>query len=259
MHIIDVKMQNKNESSFPKKYSSLINCLKFFALNKEGTVEEVAEFINKDYTTAMRTIKKLGKRGLIRLERLERTNTKGREKKIYRITLRGLFLWMIIERRDAEENFEKIVSAHKDKLLTFKKWQYFKEKGLAEYIKAKFFESLSHYEFIEASFPLLMKLTYGDISPTGSSFTFLQVDEEALAKPADFDILQLNLMTYPPEHVKRNFKNEWENLVSLYKAIEEDYELKRFKDMIIFEREREYDQKLKAINAWKQFLRVSGN
>jgi len=247
MHIIGDFMQKNIKIKPAKGFKTITKCLEFFALNNEGTVEQVAKYINRDYTTALRIIKKLLPR-YIQLERIESPVRKGRETKVYRITLHGLFCWMAVNKKVAEEKFEKIIEAHKERLLTFKKWEYFKDKGLADYIKNKFFQSILHYQiFTMGFFPAAYTLIYGrPMIPLAN--------EKGVANAADFDILQLNRLMFPPNYVKRNFKNEWKNLISLYKAIEEDYELKRFKDMIIFERERELNEQLKAIQDWKQLL-----
>lgn len=242
MHNSDVSMQKKM-INIKKKHISLINTLKFFTLNKEGTIEQVASFIGRDYTTAARRIRKLENRNLIKLERLERTNRKGKERKIYRIMLRGLFIYMRIDVEVAFSKFDEIAKAHSDKLLTFKKWEYLKKKGLGALIKKRFLSFL--VTSAVADFILFIFTTQMKGKP---SFPRMSSDVNT-GKATDADILGILHLMHPPESLKQT--NGWPEIMKLLKAVEEDYELRMFKGEIIFWLKKQSEEYLKALEQWK--------
>lgn len=226
-----------------KKYASLINALKFFAMNKEGTIEQLAMNIQRDYTTAMRTIRKLEDRGLIKLDRLERTDRKGKQRKIYRIMLQGLFTYMRFDVKNAFAKFDEIAEAHSDKLLTFKKWEFFKKKGLGALIKKRFLNYLVTYTVSD-----FILFTIATKSRGEPSFPRMLTDVNT-GRGADADILGILYMMHPLEDLKQTA--EWSEIAQLFKVVEEDYKLRMFRDEIVFWLGKQSEERLKALDQWK--------
>lgn len=80
------------------------------------------------------------------------------------------------------------------------------------------------------------------------------IPDEAVARAFDFDALGLVFMSKPPEYLRQVVgEQEWTELMKLFKAIEEDYELRMFKEKILFEFEKEHEEALKALSQWKSF------
>ena len=240
-------MHNKNKLSKP---TTLHKCLSFFAFNKEGTIDDVATFIGKNYSTALRVIKKLLNVDFIKLDRTERTSVKGKEKKIYRIMLHGLFAFTLINRELVALKFEEMVEVQKDKLLTFRKWEYFKKKGLEKIVETRFFSSLRKW-FVGRQLTFLM------VTETFEKPTFPKlVTDENTARAADTDILGITSIVDPPNHTRQHMgEQKWGELMKLFKAIEEDYELRMFKQDQLFWIENGYKERLKSIDQWKELLK----
>jgi len=117
-----------------KKWLNTLNrILDFFALEKEATLELLAEKTGKNYSTILRRVNDLEKTGLIQLNRMEQTESKGKEKKIYKITRRGLIYSLMIFRKTPEK-IDEIAKSHTDAFLTFEKWNFFEKNGYHDFI-----------------------------------------------------------------------------------------------------------------------------
>jgi len=222
--------------------------LRVLALEKEIAQYDLPKRVQKDYTTVLRRLRALEKRFLVKVDRTVTSKKRGREKKIYRITLFGLFVCASTDREYVDSNFEKIVGAHSDKLLSFAKWNYFKSKGLNNLIKSNFFEQLQ-------------TLWGAKIVETAVFRGMLLQDYEGekQRKAVDWDILDFDWMCMSPEDSKRIVtqkygEKKWLELMKLFKAVEEDYDLRMLRDEFLFWYVRQYEEKLAALNAWKTLL-----
>ena len=86
-------------------------------------------------------MRKLLNARVIKFERFVRTSEeekRGKEKRLYRITVYGLLIYFNID-KDSITNIHVIVKAHSNKFLMFEKWRYFKDHGLEDEILSKFF------------------------------------------------------------------------------------------------------------------------
>jgi len=239
-------MHNKKTQ---KKIASLLSTLEFFVFHKQGTIEDVASYINKDYTTALRLIRRLEDMDLLKIERFEKTKVKGKERKIYQITLHGLFTFANCCKELVDSKFEEMAEAHSDKLITFKKWKYFKERKLSETIKKRFFDSLKTYKVAIYLFSIVARAEHGSLFlpkfQTGKN----------TAKAADMDILGFTYITMPPEYVKQVLgEQKWNEFVKLFKALAEDYELRMFRDETLFTMRNQFTEAGKALEQWKSIL-----
>ena len=226
--------------------STDIRILRLLAENKEYAQYDMWRAINKNYRTILRRLPILEKAGLIQVVRLEPSEKGGKEKKIYRITLQGLRFWVLMEPKVAEDKFELIAKAHKDKLLVFKKWSYFKQKGLANFIKQSFFEGITQLTFLEA-------MLYFAHSKVTGDFPKERVDDEKIAENINIAALKLFIGT-PLELVKKSAQDKWGLMLKLYKAIMQDKELREFVEKIIKRKESELKRNLKTLEGWKQLL-----
>jgi len=109
-----------------------IKILKALAFNTELEQYKMPKETGLSYRTILRNLKPLEDMGDIKLLREEASEKGGKDKKIYSLTYKGLH-WCIA--MWAFNHAEKIITAHSDKLLTFKKWQLFKEAGVSDHIK----------------------------------------------------------------------------------------------------------------------------
>lgn len=244
MQNIGVKM-HKNKLN--GKFVSLFDTLKFFTLNNEGTAEDVAIFIRKDYTTALRVIKKLEAIDFVQFKRPETTRAKGRERKIYEIRLPGLLGYLRFDEENMMQKLGEIAKIHSDKLLTFKKWDYLEGKGLESLIKKSFFRSLENYT--QTVSLMFIRLTKQHDKPT-----FLKRHTDVnTAKAFDVDVLHLPYMSKSPDDLRQILgKKEWSNLMKVFKAIEQDYELRTFRDEFLFWLEKDAEEQLKAVKEWEK-------
>jgi len=222
--------------------------LRALALEKEIAQYDLPKRVQKDYSTVLRRLRDLENRFLVKVDRTVTSKKRGKEKKIYRITLFGLFVCTSTDRKYVDSNFEKIVEAHSDKLLSFAKWGYFKSKGLSNLIKSNFFGQLKTFwgaRIVETTVFRGMSLQ--------------DYEGEKQRKAVDWDILDFDWMCMTPEDSKRIFSHKygekkWLELMELFKAVEEDYDLRMLRDEFLSWNVRRHEEKLAALNAWKTLL-----
>lgn len=244
MHNTGVKMHKV----FNRKFVSLFDTLKFFTLNNEGTVQDVATFIQKDYTTALRVIRKLQAIDFVQFKRPESTRVKGKERRIYEIRLAGLLGYLRFDEETMMQKLGEIAKIHSNKLLTFKKWGYFKGKGLEPLIQKSFFRSLENYT-------QTVSLMFIQLSKQHHKPTFLKRHTDVnTAKAFDIDVLRLPYVCKSPGDLRQILgEKKWSNLMKVFKTIEEDYELRMFRDEFLFWFEKDAEERLKAVKEWKNF------
>jgi DNA-binding PadR family transcriptional regulator len=110
---------------------TITNLLTIIAENKEYAQYDMKKAIGKNYRTILRYLPKLESCNLIQLSRTENSKKKGKDKKIYVITLLGIIeLLKTKERRSKDfiEFTDKMAVMHPKVLpLVFGKWQLFDE------------------------------------------------------------------------------------------------------------------------------------
>lgn len=187
--------------------------------------------------------------GLVKLERLESPpEGKGKERKYYAITLFGLLFYANIDKKHASDNFEKMVSAHAEKLLTFTKWGYFKDRNLDTLVKHNFFEQL--HTFVGAR--LMEIFAFGGV-------ILHNMEKEMPRKNVDWEILAFRWMYRTPEESKRMVDHKygekmWPQLMALWEAVEEDYDLRMLRDEFLFWNINRHNESIRALKAWKTFF-----
>lgn len=123
---------------------TILKLLSLLAHHKEYPQYEMPKATNISYRTILRYLKPLEKQGEIRVARTEPSEKGGKDKKIYTITLKGLYHYICIFPESVDE---KLVESHLDMLLAFEKWPLFVKAGLKEkmlmYIRESFLAALS--------------------------------------------------------------------------------------------------------------------
>lgn len=134
--------------------------LTLLALEKEYRQYNMPKMIGKNYRTVLRHLQSLKERGLIKLQRTERSNKKGKERNIYTLTLVGLI--EILRYKNIYEYIDVVAKNYGELFpLVFGKWQFFTEKGkkdiLIHYIKVT-----ALYLFNEKVYPRAFLTRYAD-------------------------------------------------------------------------------------------------
>lgn len=106
--------------------------LSLLAVHEEFEQYKIKQETKISYPTILKHIKDLEKREYIRLVRTEHSEKGGKEKKIYKITFKGLVPALMINSSRGE--LEQIIKSHPDASLTFKKYPLFKKEGLSDFI-----------------------------------------------------------------------------------------------------------------------------
>jgi DNA-binding PadR family transcriptional regulator len=110
---------------------TIINLLSTIAENKEYAQYDMKKAIGKNYRTILRYLPKLESCNLIQLSRTENSKKKGKDRKIYIITLLGIIELLKTKEprsKDFVELTDKMAMLHPEVLpLVFGKWQLFDE------------------------------------------------------------------------------------------------------------------------------------
>jgi DNA-binding PadR family transcriptional regulator len=110
---------------------TIINLLTAIAENKEFAQYDMKKAIGKDYRTVLRYLPKLESCRLVQLYRTENSKKKGKDRKIYTITLLGIIELLKAKAGDTKDFAEytnKMAVLHPSILpLVFGKWQIFNE------------------------------------------------------------------------------------------------------------------------------------
>ena len=223
-----------------KKGRSLIIPLGFYALSPEATVGEIAKKMKKNYSTILRATAELEKKGLVRLSRLERTAKRGKEKRHYTITIRGLETFLLFH---DFSRIRDIVDAQSSKLLVFKKWSKFVAAGCEELLIEEIKESLKARVLSD----LASLGAVGGVPVSG--------DDARQGRAFDIFVMRYSYMELPLGHIKELFHKQWADLLKLWRVVEDDYELRRQRDEFLFDREREHTEALESIVEWRGFLK----
>jgi len=237
MHIKFGKMHNESSSR-----KTLSRVLEEFVLNNECAVEEIAKKIGKNYSTVLRAVRKLEKRGIVKLKRFQRTSKKGKEKRYYTITFHGLVTYLALN-QEALKNIRKIAEAHSDMLLTFKKWKKFVEAECEVVLKANLIGALQISSF-----------TYFSFFPYISSGYMFPERDEKEREMFDAILLGFPHFALPIQKLKEEEKETFESLKKIWKVVEKDYELRLFRERYLHELEIEAKERMRNVEEWKHFL-----
>jgi len=124
--------------------SSILNIL---AHNKEFEQYKLDKTLKISYRTILRKLETMEKNfGIIKLARTEPSKKGGKDKKIYAITLKGLWLYLSeikqINSPKGKKELEKTINLFPEMLLFFRKWPLFTKSGLQDEMLDYFIEAL---------------------------------------------------------------------------------------------------------------------
>lgn len=138
--------------------------------------------------------------------------TEGTEKKPYVATLKGLLNLLIFD-EEAWRQIDQIAKKHRDKLLIFKKWQFFKEQNLKEKI-------------IETLRRTLATLTLQQLSLKTFYFSIVEFTEEEAKSLVDSMTLGCHALRYIG--IKKKHKKLYDKHLEILKACKKDEQLRSF-------------------------------
>lgn len=234
-----------SDEKVTKKEASLLTPLSYLALHKEGTIEEIAKAVGKNYSTILRATNQLVKNGFVYI-RFERTAPKGKELRYYALTSSGLITYL--SKNLTLNDVREVAKSHRDRMLVFKKWDRFSAAKCEEDIFLRLKEAL---RLEQQRYSFQYNLDFYAL------FGRMQKKEKELSSLEFFDVsvLGLTFMDQPIDYVKENHAKEWDALQKIWRVVAEDYELRKKRDEILSYLEREHNEGLKAIAEWKRYLK----
>lgn len=224
-----------------RKLKSLVDTLKYFTEHKEATTEEIAAYLEKDYTTALRVLAILLKYGLVKLEREEPTGAKGKQKRFYSLTFHGLEYYLNIDQTFS--SIREIAKAHADMFMVFKKWEKFVEGKCEGAIILNLKTALKMANWtnnVMVPYILGETVNAGQRSEAPQGFTIA--------------VLGFHYLSCPIEHEKEVLGENWPGQQRIWKVVENDYDLRMIRENIIHRFEVESTERLKALAGWRSFF-----
>ena len=196
------------------------------AIHKEFEQYKMGEKTGFNYRTILRNLKPLEKMKMIN-HRKEPSAKGGKDKKIYKLTFKGLMHILPMPKPWKDEKIlKKVITTHSDKLLTFKKWDLFKKNNLEK----------DMIGFLANAFLKIIRTNRAyDLRGLQSYY-----ESEAKWKEAT-DALIL----FPPLFLEHN-----EIFIKVFK---QDEELTEFIDSLIKKQEKEYLAFLGLKEQWSSF------
>ena len=111
--------------------NSRYKIIRVLANSKEFEQYRLGKETGLSYRTILRTLKPLERLGFIKLVRTEPSEKGGKEKKIYVLTFKGLWIYLCDTKLTAKQ-LEEIINRFPDMLLFFRKWHLFVEAGIQD-------------------------------------------------------------------------------------------------------------------------------
>jgi DNA-binding PadR family transcriptional regulator len=227
-----------NERTTDMLLSKLIP-LRHYAIARERTVDQVAAELKKDYSTILRTTKTLVDNGLLEFSRHERTAKRGKEKRYYKITLAGLQTVLACGGDWFVQNIRTVAKAHSDKSLVFAKWDKFVQNNCEQALMQNLTDTLTH----GAGSQMVMLLS--GLHPFKMTW-----------KAFDLDILGFFYLNKPIDHVKEVLGNRVSGQMLVWKVVENDYEMRQFREDFLDRQVRDCSTALKSLGEWREFLKT---
>ena len=228
-------------TKIPKNIRSMITALRFFAEHKEATTNDLANYIKKDYTTAMRVLKKLEERKLLRLAWQESTPARGKRRYYYAITLNGLTSYANMFK--TIPNIREIAKNHSD-ILLFKKWPKFVEGNCEADVVTSLKREAENATL--ANYVIIPHISGKVLAPEiedKSKITFTAM------------VLGFFYLTKPVEYVKEALGNQWASIERIMRVVQSDYELRSVREEVLHKEEMECSETIRGIAEWREYLK----
>jgi len=131
-----------------KGIETSLKILATLALYEEMSQYDIPLKVEKHYSTILRQLRRLEGRGLVQVLRTQPSKKKGKEKKIYGITFKGIIQILQLLENSA---IDRVAEFHADKWLIFQEWTFLLKKygdmRAALYFKLKVMSR--HFNFLE--------------------------------------------------------------------------------------------------------------
>lgn len=210
-------------------------------LETEAAQYDLPDRVQRDYTTILRRLRDLEKQGLVKVDRTVASKKKGKDKKIYRLTLTGLV--SVLSHRDAWKHIDTIAEKHPSLLFTFKKWKFFVDRGLREGLVRDLrtaldmcVDTLGYVSWVQR------------LQPDGPPRLTRFVTEQLITKESiDGWILRFPSMMNPTELLKDEHRHP---RIDRLKASKEDPELREFIEKETVQRKEFFQEYLKNTCEW---------
>jgi DNA-binding Lrp family transcriptional regulator len=200
--------------------------LKHLALNSElsQTVQDLEQVLNTSLSTTRRRITEMHSEGLIKVEKSYPRKRKswGQPPHLYELTLKGIIKYL------EDSNYEKIdivAENYKHKLVTFKKWRYFRENGVKDILLTR-----------------IKKIS--DLVMNKNTYNRDEVDGEILLTKHIFD---------PDNIMDKNITEQVsKDIIKIWDLIDGDYDLVEFRDRYILQEKQRRMKEIENITRWEK-------
>lgn len=228
-----------------KKLKTIEQAMKYLAEHKEATIEEIADYLKKDYSTALRILNKiLLKNRLVKAVREEPTSAKGKPKLFYSLSLYGLEYYLSINQ--AFSNIRDIAKAHSEMSVVFKKWDKFVENNCEGALILNLKEELKMANYTNY---VMLPYLFGS-----GAFNFEHSKSKEATLGFTSAVLGFHYLTGPIEHQKEILGEKWAGQLKIWDVVENDYDLRRIREDVMHFFEFECTEKLKALADWRVFF-----
>ena len=237
---VNILIRRINMQIGSKKMNSLIETVKYLTEHKEATTEEIATYLKKDYTTALRIVKTLSEAKYAKI-RLQSTAAMGKDKRYYSLTLYGLVAYLNLD--NSFTSIREIAKTHSDVLLVFKKWSKFVESNCEQTIILNMKKAIKQITF-----------SWYVIGPFISNTVIVPEQQTKQAESLDAGILGFTYLTSPLNHVKETLGDQWGGQQRILKVVENDYELRMARENMMYFFEVGCTEKQKALSEWRSYF-----
>lgn len=230
-----------------------INALNFFAQRKEATIEELAGYLGKNYTTALRLLKILTITYDVKLSRLESTSAKGKQKRYYAITIFGMITYLsyidYIEDLPIATVVPQVAKVHSEMLLIFKKWDKFVQKGVETALIKNLSKAAKNSLGGIFSYRSILELVISDDNSIRLTFNEEKQQRDFNSQVLGFMHFLLNI-----DSAKEKLGKDWEMQQKIWQVVDADIDLKKAREMFIHEKEFEFTESLRTLREWHKRL-----
>lgn len=238
---------------YTKGIETDLEILALLAIQKEVAQYDMPKLLGKTYRTVLRHLKPLEKDVLIKVSRTEPSTKKGKDRKVYTLTMAGLI--EILKYKNPYETIDLIAENYAEVFpLVFGKWAFFNKEGQRSIAIERLKDTVIYFQ----------KTVLGKVARDWSREPFLkELESRKKRLPAIERILdiqydfQVIFLTEPlidnPIQVPRN---EWpqekrRELEEWFKMLSKDQDLKIFLNRVFGYEEKDRERWLESLVSWK--------
>lgn len=233
-----------------------IGILEILAKNREMYQYNLPKMIGKSYRQILRHLEQLERINFIRITRFEPAAKKGKDKKVYALTLNGLLAYLQYQAIKNPENFSSIVGeigpCYPNYLpLVFGKWKLWHENGLIEAIiksmQKNLIEEVRPLANLICASTFIQFRKWGETLPkVGESKTVGQMPEQ------DINVETVSLQQIWTTKILLNLEQDLET--KFFETIRKDNELTNFIKQTLQDILNKYIKDVYNIKSWMKIL-----